>query len=98
MLKRIQENEERLDKIIKNSRKLQEALDLFESNINDIFLLKKYYSSKKWIQDKENYEYGNIPKIKAGVLSEDAVWNLLDDITDIKVKMQNIIEKMNQIN
>ena len=91
MLDRITKNEERLNKSLESVKKLEEALTLFKSNIKDIKALNKYYGSKVWFKDKEAYENGKIARIKAGVLSEDAVWNLDDDIGNLVVEMQRII-------
>ena len=91
MTNRITKNEERLDKLLESVKKLEEALVFFEGNKKDFELLNKYYGSKSWFKDKEDYENGRIPKIKAGVLSEDAVWNLDDDVGSLIVYMQKII-------
>ena len=44
-------------------------------------------------KDKEDYENNRIPRIKAGVLSEDAVWNMNEDIDNIIAEMQLIINE-----
>ncbi len=89
MIDRINKNEERLDKLLESIKKLNNALDEFESNKKDLDLLKKYYGSKNWFKDKELYENGKIKNIKAGVLSEDAVWNMLDEIDELMNRMKN---------
>lgn len=89
MIDRIIKNEERLDKLLESIKKLNNAIDEFESNKKDLDLLKKYYGSKNWFKDKEAYENGTIKNIKAGVLSEDAVWNMLDEIDELKKRMKN---------
>lgn len=89
MIDRIIKNEERLDKLLESIKKLNNAFDEFESNKRDLDLLKKYYGSKNWFKDKELYENGTIKKIKAGILSEDAVWNMLDEIDELKKRMKN---------
>ena len=89
MIDRISKNEERLDKLLESIKKLNNALDEFESNKKELDLLKKYYGSKNWFKDKELYENGTIKNIKAGVLSEDAVWNMLDEIDELKNRMKN---------
>ena len=78
MIERINKNEKRLD-------------DINESIKKDLYYLKKYYGSKEWFKDKEAYENNTIPKVKAGVLSEDEVWNTLDDIDDLLILMKKII-------
>jgi uncharacterized protein YoxC len=92
MIKRIEENEKRLDSLLESVKELEQALEDFKSKKKDLKELKKYYGSKNWLKDKEAYEQNKIPKIKAGVLSEDAVWNLLENIDELKKEM-NAIKK-----
>ena len=91
MIDRITKNEERLDKSLESIRELEKALKNFKENQKNIKLVNKYYGSKNWFKDKESYEQGKISKIKAGVLSEDSVWNMLEDINDITNEMKKII-------
>lgn len=91
MVDRIIENEERLDSILLSIKKLEEALSEFKSNKKSIELVNEYYGSKNWFRDKDFYEKNNISDIKAGVLSEDTVWNMNDDIKDLIYEMQSII-------
>ena len=92
MIERISKNEERLDKLLLNIKELEKALENFKASKKDIDLLNKYYDSKNWIKDKDAYENGSIPKVKAGVLSEDAVWNLNEDINDLIKDMKSIVK------
>ena len=91
MIDRITKNEERFDLSLNSINNLNNALDNFISNKNNINYVKKYYGSKNWFKDKEYYENNKIPKIKAGVLSEDGVWDMLDDIDELVNKMKEII-------
>lgn len=92
MINRINKNEERFDKVLKSVKDLEVSLTNFESSIKDLELLKKYYDSKNWIKDKDTYEKESL-KIKAGVLSEDGVWNMLSDIDSLIDDMKRIIKK-----
>ena len=92
MKERIEENEKRLDDVLSSVRKLEEALSLFKSNKDNLKKLNKYYGSKNWFKDKEALESKKITNIKAGVLSEDAVWNINEDIDDLIKEMKNIIK------
>ncbi len=96
MIDRISKNEERLDNILDSISKLQDALELFRSNKKDFYLIKKYYGSNNWFKDKSAYENNKIPKIKAGVLSEDAVWNMFEDADELINEMQKIINDYNK--
>ena len=92
MIDRISKNEERLDKLLLSVKELEKALENFKASKKDLDLLNKYYDSKNWIKDKDAYENGSIPKVKAGVLSEDAVWNLNEDINDLIKDMKSIVK------
>ena len=96
MIERIAKNEERLDSILSSINKLEEALKEFESNKKNLQLLKKYYGSNNWFKDKELYEKGLISKVKAGVLSEDTVWNMLEDLDKMIEEMKTIVNNYSQ--
>ena len=91
MIDRIRNNEERFDSILLSVKELDKALNNFNSNRKNINLLNRYYGSKNWFKDKELFESGKIKDVKAGVLSEDGVWNMLDDIDNIMLEMKEII-------
>ena len=92
---RIKKNEERLDNINNCIKNVENALKEFKENKKNINMLNKYYGSTNWFKDKEAYEKNEIPKIKAGVLSEDAVWNMNDDIKELILEMQSIVKSFN---
>ena len=89
MIDRIVKNEERLDDLLDIVKKLEDSLDKFKLCRKDFYLLNKYYGSKNWFKDKEALENGSI-KVKAGVLSEDAIWNLDERVGDIILEMKYI--------
>ena len=92
---RIRKNEERLDNINNCIKNVENALEEFKKNKKSINMLNKYYGSANWFKDKEAYEKNEIPKIKAGVLSEDAVWNMNDDIKELILEMKSIVKSFN---
>ncbi len=92
MIERITKNEERLNNAIIAIKDLEVALINFKKQKKDISLLKKYYGSKTWFSDLSNYEKNNI-KIKAGVLSEDGIWNMLDDLDNLVKEMKIIVNE-----
>ena len=94
MIERINKNEERLDRINECINNLENALNSFKTNYKDIKLINNYYGSKNWFKDKESFEEHKIEGIKAGVLSEDAVWNMNENITDLLIEMEKIIKYM----
>lgn len=91
MIERINENEERLDSILLSIKELEGALIKFKSNKKNIGLINKYYGSKEWFKDKALYENNILPKVKAGVLGEDTVWNMNDDLDNLILEMKSIV-------
>lgn len=54
--------------------------------------LENYYGSNEWKQDFADEEAGRLPTdMNRGVLSEDAIWNLLEDNREIKVRIKDIL-------
>jgi hypothetical protein len=88
---RISINEDRLDKILKSIKNLEIAVNDFNANKKNIELLNSYYESKDWLSDKDSYENKKISNLKAGVLSEDSVWNMNEDIKDLINEMKDIV-------
>lgn len=91
MIERITKNEERLDTIISAVRDLDKSLEEFQKIQKDLSLLNRYYGSKNWFSDKEKLENGSISNIKAGVLSEDSVWNINEEIKELMAEMSIVI-------
>lgn len=90
---RITKNEERLNQVLLSIKNLDYSLDEFQNNKENIKKLDKYYGSREWFLDKEKVEEGTLSNIKAGVLSEDSIWNMFEDIKDIINKMNFIIKE-----
>lgn len=98
MIDRITKNEQRLDSILLSIKRLENALNDFKSISKNISLVNKYYGSKNWFKDKNTFERNKISNIKAGVLSEDAVWNMNEDINDLITEMKAIIVNYSNTN
>lgn len=78
---RIKEMEVRYDKVKAALAELEKAEEKLVELSDDIDVLRGYYESGKWQKDFEADEQGKIPKdLKRGVLSEDGLWNLLEDV------------------
>ena len=70
---------------------LNEAIAGFESAAEDIAELEKYYGSREWKEDFAADEAGKLPAdLKRGVLSEDAVYDLLEEICRLKKLTENV--------
>lgn len=71
----------------KTQEKVDELNDLLEDmleNFDDFKELVEYYHSERWHEDREDDDvHGLMPKdLKRGILSEDAIYNLIVDYYD----------------
>ena len=79
-IERITHMEGLLDKSTEVIARLEQALEDFAALQPDITELEAYYTSPQWRKDFEADEAGKLPKdLKRGVLSEDGIWNVLED-------------------
>ncbi len=93
-IERITEMERCLDASRAAVDRLAEAFDAYEAVQKDYIKLSDYYGSAKWNEDYEADEAGRIPKdLKRGVLSEDAVYDLITDNHELVVRMMKVITK-----
>ena len=91
-VKRIQEMERRLDESRRAVDALAEAFAAYEAVQKDYRKLSEYYGSARWMADFEADEAGKLPTdLKRGVLSEDAVYDLITDNHDLAVRMLKVI-------
>ena len=68
--------------------------DLTGAVQKDFLKLSEYYGSTAWMRDYEADEAGKLPAdLKRGVLSEDAVYDLLEDNHELAVRMLKTITK-----
>ena len=92
-LQRIVAMEAAFDRTAEAVRLLEEALDRYESIRPDIDRLTDYLESGAWREDFEADEAGFLPGgIKRGVLSEDGLYNLLEDIVRLHGQMEAFLE------
>lgn len=90
-LQRIAAMEAAFDRTEAAVRALMQALDEYETVKVDIDRLTDYLESGAWREDFEMDEAGFVPAdLKRGVLSEDALYNLLGDIVSLHEQMQEI--------
>ena len=86
--RRILEMEHRLTACGKNIKQLENALDVFEETLQDQAALNEYYGSSLWMDDFEDDEKGKLPpQLWRGVLSEDAVYDMMDDFRQLTERM-----------
>ena len=88
---RIEEMEKHFEVASNFVARLSGALDDFVRIQESIKALETYYGSKEWKKDFRDDEKGLLPTdLKRGVLSEDGIWNLLEEIQELKEKMQSL--------
>lgn len=72
-------------------KRLEAALDKYESVRQAIAALDEYYGSDLWRQDLADDEAGLLPEnLKRGVLSQDAIWNLLTDVRTLTTRLRTL--------
>ena len=87
-IERIKQMELYLDRASSAVMQLSAALDNYIDVQESISALDEYYSSDDWKQDYADDEAGLLPpNLRRGVLSEDAVWNLLSDTKEINIRL-----------
>ena len=87
-IERIKQMEQRMGRAAKAVMELSAALDNYEAMQDDITALKAYYGSELWKQDYADDEAGRLPAdLKRGVLSEDGLWNLLSDASELNKRL-----------
>ena len=92
---RIKKMEQRLERSASAVMELSAALDKYEAVQDDLRALNEYYDSKQWKQDYADDEAGRFPAgLKRGVLSEDALWNLLSDVRELNTRLCAISLRM----
>ena len=84
--------EDRYDEVTRVLAALEEAIGEYEDFKSDLDALKDYMESGQWKEDFEADAAGQIPaEVKRGVLSEDALYNLLHDADTILGHARNVL-------
>ena len=91
---RIQQMERCLDRASQAVMRLSAALDEYADAQDALRQLGDYYGSDAWKHDLAADSAGLLPPdLKRGVLSEDAIWNLLEDVRDLKERMADMLKE-----
>ena len=78
-----------MERAAKAVMELSAALDNYEAAQEDIAALNDYYGSEAWKHDYADDEAGLLPAdLKRGVLSEDGIWNLLEDVRELNNRLK----------
>lgn len=87
-LERIRKMEQRLDLIEKAVRDLSVALDRYLEVQAEVEQLDEYYGSDTWRGDYDDDKANKLPdNLKRGILSEDAIWNVLSDVRELNNRL-----------
>lgn len=88
-IERVKQMELRMERAVKAVMELSAALENYEAVQEDIAELERYYGSEEWKQDYTDDEAGMLPAdLKRGVLSEDGIWNLLEDVHELNNRLK----------
>ena len=91
-IERISLMEGRYDELTRVLGELDKAIGEYEDLKDGLAALKDYMDSGEWKEDYEADEAGQIPSdLKRGVLSQDGLYNLLQDAEQIIGHARNIL-------
>ena len=90
---------EKMEKILFNSSKLLEELegilDKIEKDFKNYDELIKYYYSKNWTKDKEDFEKDLFPDMKSAVvLTEDGIYDMMTASSGTAIHMLELATKI----
>ena len=93
-IQRIRQMERHLGRASSAIKRLSAALGKYKDAQESIAALSDYYGSEKWKQDFAADESGLLPQdLKRGVLSEDGIWNVLEENKELQEKLRNVLNK-----
>jgi len=87
-IERIELMERHLEVAKRALASMERALDEYEEAEQAVAALSDYYASQEWRRDFEADEAGRLPQgLKRGVLSEDGIWNVLEEWREIERRL-----------
>ena len=94
-LTRIREMEQRLEEATTAVRQMEEAVERYETAQEAVGMLAAYLDSEEWRRDFADDEKGLLPQdLKRGVLSEDGIWNLLEENRELTLRIKDLSDKL----
>lgn len=88
IISRVEEYESKLDRVTMALSEMYAALDEYQRVKGDLDDLREYLDNGQWRKDYEADERGDLPKdLKRGVLTEDAIWDLLEREKEIRDRL-----------
>ena len=92
-IQRIKHMEAIMEKSEASLELLRIACNHYEEIQQELHELQAYYQSALWRKDFTDDELGKLPQdLKRGILSEDGIWNLLEERDSLMMKMKQFIE------
>lgn len=93
-IERIQMMEQHLNRANEAIAHLKQALDNYQKVKESIKALSQYYGDEEWNQDFEDDKNGRLPHdLKRGVLSEDGIWNMLQENRELMNDMMDTVSE-----
>ncbi len=92
-VKRIKKMEKHFVRALSAQAELKKAVVAYIKANEDVSALKEYYGSEQWKLDFSADEAGEFPaELKRGVLSEDGIWDLLEEHSEIAGTVAELAE------
>ena len=89
-IQRISQMETYMDEAAAALRDLSSALERYAAVEAKLQALQDYYRGGQWLRDYESDCAGHLPPtLKRGVLSEDALWDVLREWDDVKDELRD---------
>ena len=94
-IERIKKFEDILDRLNVTSAELAQALERAEVLSDEFVEFCDYYGSEVWFADYDDDSVGKLPAdLKRGVLSEDGIFDLLEENRALQVKLAETLAKV----
>ena len=92
---RIKAMEAKMDRAAKAVADAEKALESYDAVLGDLKALAAYYASEQWMRDFAADEAGKLPvDLKRGVLSEDGIFDLLEEDRCLKAQLAQTLAKV----
>jgi len=98
LIERVRVMEEDFNVVRDIMNEMEVAISHFESVQERIEHLSNYLENGQFLKDFEADERGELPKdMPRGVLSEDALYDLLEDVTEMRSRLKAIVDPSSDI-
>lgn len=88
---RITQMEQRLVRAAAAVEAMETAIEQYKAAQDDLAALDTYLGSTEWHADRNDDKSGRLPAgLRRGVLSEDAIWNLLERNRELQKQIQGL--------